>query len=77
MQLKNSRGFDNLTAMHKMYKIVPLTQSEEQDFRYWLKISPAEKLDALQHLREIVYDIKHESRKRLQRVLKITQRKKS
>jgi predicted solute-binding protein len=62
--------------MAKAIKFVPLNHSDEQDFQYWLKKSPAEKLDTLQYLREMVYDLKHESRKGLQRFLKVTRRKK-
>ena len=63
--------------MAKAVRYVPLNQSDEQDFQYWLKKSPAEKLDTLQYLREMVYDLKHESRKGLQRFFKVTRRKKS
>jgi len=62
--------------MGKAIRIVPLNKSDELDFDYWLKKSPAEKLDTLQYLREMVYDLKHESRKGLQRFLKVTRRKK-
>jgi predicted solute-binding protein len=63
--------------MVKSVKILSLSQAEEQDFQYWLKKSPTEKLDTLQYLREIAYDLKHEDRKGLQRFLKVTRRKKS
>ena len=63
--------------MEKEIKILSLHESEELDFDYWLKTSPAEKLDTLQYLREMVYDLKHESRKGLQRFLRVTQRQKS
>jgi len=62
--------------MSKSVKVVRLQESDERDFNYWLKVSPARKLDALQHLREMVYDLKHENRKGLQRFLKVTRRKK-
>jgi predicted solute-binding protein len=63
--------------MAKSVKIVSLSRAEEQDFQYWLKKSPTEKLDTLQYLREIGYDLKHEDRKGLQRFLKVTRRKRS
>jgi hypothetical protein len=44
--------------MEQDIKILSLYESEELDFDYWLKTSPAEKLDALQYLREMVYDLK-------------------
>jgi hypothetical protein len=75
--LKKQTGFDNLSLMNKAIKIVSLNKSGELDFEYWLKKSSAERLDTLQYLREMVYNLKHESRKGLQRFLKVTQRKKS
>jgi len=63
--------------MNKAIRIVHLNDSDDQDFVYWLKKSPSQKLDTLQYLREMVYDLKHESRKGFQRFLKVTQRKKS
>lgn len=63
--------------MNKAVRIVRLSESDEKDFAYWLKKSPPQKLDTLQYLREMVYDLKHESRKGLQRFLKVTQRRKS
>jgi len=63
--------------MNKAIRIVHLNDSDDQGFVYWLKKSPSQKLDTLQYLREMVYDLKHESRKGFQRFLKVTQRKKS
>ena len=63
--------------MKKAIRIVRLNESDELDFEYWLNKSPAEKLDTLQYLREMVYDLKHESRKGLQRFFIVTRRKKS
>lgn len=63
--------------MNKAMKIVHLKESDEMDFVYWLEKSPTEKLDTLQYLREMVYDLKHESRKGLQRFFRVTRRKKS
>src|SRR4030042_6879989 len=77
VQLKKHIRSDSLIPMAKAIRFVPLSQSDEQDFQYWLQKSPAEKLDALQHLREMVYDLRHESRKGLKRFLKVTRRKKS
>lgn len=62
--------------MKRKIRIVPLNKSDDLDFDDWLKKSPAERLDTLQYLREMVYDLKHESRKGLQRFLKVTRRKK-
>jgi hypothetical protein len=77
VQLKKHIRSDSLIPMAKAIRFVPLSQSDEQDFQYWLQKSPAEKLEALQHLREMVYELRHESRKGLQRFLKVTRRKKS
>ena len=63
--------------MNKAVRVVRLDESDELDFDYWLKKSPAEKLETPQFLREMVYDLKHESREGLRRFLKITRRKKS
>lgn len=63
--------------MQKKIRVISLRESESLDFDYWLKASPQEKLETLQYLREMVYDLKHESRKGLQRFLKVTRRQKS
>lgn len=61
--------------MKEDIKTIPVKNAEKADFEYWLSRSPREKLDTLQYLREMVYDLKHESRKGFQRFLKITKRK--
>jgi hypothetical protein len=63
--------------MNKAVRVVRLDESDELDFNYWLKKSPAEKLDTLQFLREMVYDLRHESRKGFHRFFKVTRREKS
>jgi predicted solute-binding protein len=63
--------------MRKAVRVIPRKKSNELDFDDWLKKSPAKKLDTLQYLREMVYDLKNENRKGLQRFLKVTQRQKS
>gem|GEM_PF-910752 len=75
--VEKRRQFDKLGLMKKVIRLVPLNKSESFDFDDWLKTSPAERLDTLQYLREMFYDLKHESRKGLQRVLKVTWRKRS
>lgn len=75
--LKNECQFDNLKLMPKKIRISRIEEIEALDFEYWLKAPPAKKLDTLQYLREMVYDLKHESRKRFQRILKVTRRQKS
>lgn len=75
--MKNGWQFDNLKSMLKKIRISRIKETEAIDFEYWLKAPPAKKLDTLQYLREMVYDLKHENRKRFQRILKITRRQKS
>ena len=75
--LPKRSGFDKIYGMKKAVRIVRLDRSDELDFAHWLNTSPAEKLDTLQYLREMVYELKNESRKGLQRFLKVTRRKKS
>lgn len=60
--------------MKKEIKVISVRDSEKEDFEYWLNKSPEEKLDTLQYLREMVYELKNESRKGFQRFLKITKR---
>jgi hypothetical protein len=62
--------------MKKGVRVIGFKKAEDLDFDRWLKASPAEKLDTLQYLREMVYDLKNESRKGLQRVLTVTRREK-
>ena len=62
--------------MKKEIKVISIKDSEKEDFEYWLNKSPEEKLDTLQYLREMVYELKNENRKGFQRFLKITKRKK-
>lgn len=43
----------------------------QEDIRDWKSKSPEEKLDAVQELREIYYEINHESRKGFQRIYRV------
>ena len=52
-------------------------EAEELDIQYWKKATPEEKLDTLQALREMVYDLKNEDRKGFQRILRIVEQEKS
>jgi predicted solute-binding protein len=52
-------------------RIVSYAQAEEEDFAEWLAKTPEERLDTLQYLRELVYDLNHEDRKRFQHVVHI------
>jgi hypothetical protein len=63
--------------MNAMLKIVSREKAEESDFLEWLSRTPEEKLDVLQRLRELVYDVTHENRKGFQRVLSVSRLGKS
>jgi hypothetical protein len=58
-----------------MKKIVHIARSfeeaEDWDIRQELSMTPEERLDTLQRLREEYYTFKNENRKRLQRVYRI------
>ena len=64
-----------------MKRIVKISKSfeeaEEWDIEQWLSMTPEQRLDELQYLREIFYEWKNENRKGLQRVYKIIKREKS
>jgi hypothetical protein len=55
----------------KKIKKISLKEAEGKDLAYWRTKTPEEKLDALQQLRELYYDLNNESRKRFQRVYRI------
>lgn len=61
--------------MEKTVRITNFKDAENEDFEYWLQKTPEEKLDTLQYLREMVYDLKNEDRKGLQRILRVIKRK--
>jgi len=52
-----------------------IEEAEQEDIRYWKSKSPEEKLDAVQELREIYYEINHESRKGFQRIYRVIKQK--
>jgi hypothetical protein len=52
-----------------------LREAEQADIEEWRSMTPAERLDLVQHLREIYYGFKNESRKGLQRVYRIVKQK--
>ena len=60
--------------MEKVAKKVPLKNAESSDIEYWKSRTPEEKLDALQYLRELYYELKNESRKRFQKIYRIVKR---
>lgn len=52
-------------------KKVDLNQADIEDKKYYRSLSPEERLDIVQELREQWIKIKNEDRKRLQRILRI------
>ena len=56
-------------------KKLSIEEAEQEDIRYWKSKSPEEKLDALQELREIYYQINNESRKGFQRIYRVIKQK--
>ena len=63
--------------MEKTVRIVSFQEAEELDIEYWKKATAEEKLDTLQALREMIYDLKNEDRKGFQRILSIVEQRKS
>ncbi|OGD10821.1 MAG: hypothetical protein A2Y86_03520 [Candidatus Aminicenantes bacterium RBG_13_62_12] len=49
-------------------------EAEEADLKEWKSMTPAERLDLLQHLREMYYGFKNENRKGFQRVYRIVKK---
>ena len=63
-------GFDKIDAEMKVKKR-PLHEAEEADVEDWKSMTPEERLDLVQYLREIYYEFKNEGRKGFQRVYRI------
>lgn len=63
--------------LEKELKILTRQEQEDQDIEYWSKKSYAEKLDACFFLLNQYLDMHPDVPRRLQRVVTITQRKKS
>lgn len=61
--------------MEKTVRKLTFKEAEELDYEYWRKVSPEEKLDMVQRLREIYYCLSDENRKRLQRVYRVIEQK--
>lgn len=48
-----------------------IEEAEHNDFSLWRSMSPEDKLDELQRLRELYYELNNESRKGFQRLYRI------
>lgn len=57
--------------MERVLRKLTLEEAEKEDIAFWKSKTSAEKLDALQHLRELYYDLNNESREGFQRVYRI------
>jgi len=60
--------------MDRVFRIVTFQEADELDIEYWRNATFEEKLDMVQRLREIYYQMYDESRKGLQRVYRIVER---
>lgn len=61
--------------MSRGLKKLSIEEAEKEDILYWKSKTPEEKLDALQELREIYYEINNESRKGFQRIYRVIKQK--
>jgi len=61
--------------MTQEIKKMSIGEAEQKDILYWKSKTPEEKLDALQELREIYYQINNESRKGFQRIYRVIKQK--
>ena len=48
-----------------------IEEAERDDIALWKSMSPEDKLDELQRLRELYYELNNESRKRFQRLYRV------
>jgi predicted Fe-S protein YdhL (DUF1289 family) len=67
-------GFDKIIASMTVNKR-SLREAEEADLEDWKSMTPGERLDVLQLLRELYYEFKNETRKGFQRVYRIVKQK--
>ena len=61
--------------MEKVARKVPIKGAEELDFQEMQSLTPEQRLDILQRLRDEYYIFKNENRKRFQRVYRIIKQK--
>jgi len=57
--------------MEKTLRKVSFAEAEKEDIAFWKSKSAEDKLDALQQLREMYYEIYNESRKGFQRIYRV------
>ena len=63
------------SPMEKVYRTVSVEEAERLDIEDQRHALPEERLDTLQVLRELYYELKNEDRKGLQRVYRIVEQK--
>ena len=56
-------------------KKLSLKEAEDADLQEWRSMTPAERLDLVQRLRDLYYEFKNESRKGFQRVYRVVKQK--
>jgi hypothetical protein len=66
--------FDKIISFMTVIKR-SLREAEEADLEDWRSMTPAERLDLVQRLRDLYYEFKNEDRKGFQRVYRIVKRK--
>ena len=52
-----------------------MSEAEKADLEDWKLMTPEQRLDLVQHLRDLYYEFKNESRKGFQRVYRIVKQK--
>lgn len=57
--------------MEKILRKLSFTEAEKEDIAYWKSKTSEEKLDALQQLRDMYYELNNESRKGFQRIYRV------
>jgi predicted solute-binding protein len=72
--LSINAGFDKI-ILKMIVRKRSLHEAEEADLEEWRSMTPEERLDLVQYLREIYYEFKNEDRKRFQRVYRIVKQK--
>ncbi len=57
--------------MEKNLRKLSFAEAEKKDIAFWKSKTSEEKLDALQQLRDMYYELKNESRKGFQRIYRV------
>ena len=57
--------------MKRTMRKTAFEEAEKEDITFWKSKTSEEKLDALQYLRDLYYELNNESRKRFQRIYRV------